>query len=73
MRYPVSEAVCKKCSACHRVERNIDYSPIPWDQQYYQCIAGMEAFCEEREMEREAEGRPGSYLYALMEGGGITD
>ncbi len=75
MTYPVSEKKCKGCSACCLVDRSISYSPLPVEQQYYQCIADAEYMCGEPEPEPDPEPQrsAGNYWYALMEGGGITD
>lgn len=54
MKYPVSEERCKDCNAKSLVTRSVSYEPLPEEQQYYQCLGGVEADCAEME-QQEAE------------------
>lgn len=67
--YPVSKEVCSKCGACSLVYKSISGAYLDEDNQYYQCISGMERECSERvaEHEREIEEAQANEIIEQME------
>lgn len=67
MFYPVSEERCSKCDAKSLVTRSVSYEPLPEEQQYFQCLGGVEADCAELEQNKAvSEEMEDSEMRAFM-------